>query len=439
MAPPDGGLVASVAPGSIAEECGIQPGDVLVSLDGHQLRDVIDYRFWSAAPALAVLFRRGEEEHEVAVEKEWDDDLGVQFESPLFDRIRTCRNNCVFCFLKNQPRGLRKSLYIKDDDYRLSFLFGNFITLSNLSEADLDRIEQQRLSPLYVSVHSTERELRNRLLGVTAPDILEQLDQLGQRRVEIHAQVVLCPGLNDGDALERTIEDLATRNVVVQSIAVVPVGLTRFCQDPELRIYQPEEANRMVSRLIPLQRRFQRGLGRTLLHISDELYVIAGLPVPPASWYDGFPQLENGVGLVRRLLQGWANSRRRLPTALPQPRRVGWVCGTAAYPTLRRLADDMSRVDGLQVEVVPVENEFFGSTVTVSGLLVGSDVIRATRGRRVDGWVLPRVMFDGTGELALDGVSFHQICCETPDPIATAVSPNELMLLSLYGSAPCAG
>ena len=431
-------MVKAVAPGSIAEECGILPGDRLISLNGEPLRDLLDYRFLSSSEELELLFVRGDQEHEAAVAKDWDDDLGIEFEDVLFDRIRTCRNNCTFCFLKNLPRGLRRSLYIKDDDYRLSFLFGNFVTLSNLKDQDLDRIERQRLTPLYVSVHATERRLRNRLLGIEAPDILQQIDDLGRRRIRVHAQIVLCPGINDGEALARTIGELACRSETVLSVAAVPVGITRFCGNPELRVYTREEAKDIIHTLRPLQKRFRRELGRTLLQISDEFYTMAGVPVPPASWYDGFPQLENGVGLVRRLLLGWAGCRRRLPASLSRPRHVGWICGTSAYPTLLRLAEEMNCVDGLRVEVSPVENLFFGTTVTVSGLLTGVDVLRRMHNRRADLWVLPRAMLDSTGEMTLDGMTLDQLRRDSPDSVATAANPLELMKLTLSGGAPCA-
>lgn len=428
-----GGKVASVAPGSIAEECGVLRGDVLVSINGHQLRDVIDCHFWSAASDLTIVFQRGAEEHLVEVEKNPDEGLGIDFEKSLFDGIRSCRNRCSFCFVKNLPPGLRESLYIKDDDYRLSFLFGNFVTLTNLIEGDLDRIEQQRLSPLYVSVHAVDRRLRNRLLGVEAPDILEQIDELGRRRVEIHAQVVLCPGINDGAALDETIEALLLRHRVVRSVAVVPVGLTCFCRNPELRPFQRQEARRVIEQIAPLRRRCRMDLGRTFAHLSDEFYLLAGAPVPSASWYDGYPQLENGVGMVRRLLTEWANVRRRLPVALERPRLVGWICGTSAYPTLVTLAAGMTRIGGLKIEVRPVANEFFGTTVTVSGLLTGSDVLPKLRARRVDQWVLPRAMFDDSGARTLDGMSLAEIRQATMDPVAVAGSAKELIQVTLFG------
>src|SRR5450759_233998 len=426
-----GGVVSAVSPNSIAEECGILRGDHLMSVDGQTLRDVIDYRFLSATAELTLLYSRGAEQHEVTVEKDWDEELGIEFESPVFDGIRRCRNSCVFCFVKNLPQGLRQTLYIKDDDYRLSFLFGNFITLSILGKLDFDRIEEQKLSPLYVSVHATERQCRNRLLGVEAPDILEQIDELGRRRIQINAQVVLNPGVNDGAQLERTIIDLSARHQTVSSTAVVPVGLTRFCRNGELRTYNSGEAREIVGQVTRFQKTFRKTLGRTFVHLSDEFYVMSGVRVPGYRWYDGFPQLENGIGLVRQLLSCWATRRRRLPAAVPRSRRVGWVCGVSAYSTLSQLAGDFNRVDGLHVEVYPVPNRFFGTTVTVSGLLTGADVLAALRGQRADEWVLPRVMFDASGEKTLDGMTLADLRQGLADPVGVAGTCEELLGLTL--------
>jgi len=432
-----GGLVAEVEEGSPAEAAGLRIGDLLVEIDGHPLRDIIDLRFWSDAPDLMVTLRRGGEEHRIRVAKEWGEELGVGFEEPLFDGIRTCRNRCGFCFVKNLPRGLRKSLYIRDDDYRLSFLHGNFVTLSNLSQSDLQRIGEQRLSPLYVSVHATERALRNRLLGVDAPDVLEQIDALARLRIRIHAQVVLCPGINDGPHLDRTIADLAARHESVMSVAVVPVGLTRFHRGT-MRGFTTDEAASVVDQVAAHQRVFRRSLGRTFVHLGDELYCMAGRKVPPAAWYDGYPQLDNGVGLVRRLLSSWAGHKRRLPPRVARPRRVGWVCGTSAYPTLSRIARDVSQVEGVAVEVIPVVNQFFGPRVTVSGLLTGEDVLPVLRSRAMDQWVLPAIMFGESGRRTLDDMSLERMGESASGPVAACRTVRGLLDVTLYGSEGCA-
>ncbi len=417
---------------------GIRAGDRLLALDGLRIRDIIDYRFFSDAPELLVRLGRDGEEAELRVTKGWDEDLGVELDSAVFDGVRRCRNNCSFCFVKNLPRGLRKTLYIKDDDYRLSFLYGNFVTLSNVTDDDLDRIEEQRLSPLYISVHATERGLRNRLMGVETPDILEQIDELRRRRIAVNAQVVLCPGMNDGVHLDRTIDDLAARHSVVNSVAVVPVGLTRFYRGGDIRPYTPAEAAIVVEQVRARQRAFRRTLGRSFVHLGDEFYMMTGREVPSSASYDGYPQLENGVGLVRRLLSAWAARRRRLPARVDHPRRVGWICGTSAYSTLRRFAADINGIEGMTVELFPVVNRFFGSTVTVAGLLTGTDVIPVLRDEKVDQWILPRAMFDSSGGRTLDDVALDEIRSRASAPVAVAEAAVELMEVSLYGSEECA-
>ncbi|MHB8992012.1 MAG: DUF512 domain-containing protein, partial [Chloroflexota bacterium] len=253
-------------------------------------------------------------------------------------------------------------------------------------------------------------------------------------RIEINAQVVLCPGVNDGPHLERTIRDLAARHQSVTSAAVVPVGLTRFYRTSVERTFSIEEAREVVKQVTALQREFRRELGRSFVYLGDEFYSMIGAWVPSAAWYDGYPQLENGVGLVRRLLSSWANCRRRLPASVQRPRRVGWVCGTSAYATLQRLAADVNRVSGMTIELYPVVNEFFGPTVTVSGLLTGTDVTAVMKQKSVDGWVLPRVMFDSSGEQTLDDMTVQEIGRAASAQLSVVATCQELVQVSLFGS-----
>jgi putative radical SAM enzyme (TIGR03279 family) len=294
---------------------------------------------------------------------------------------------------------MRRSLYIKDDDYRYSFLFGNFLTLTNLTEDDWDRLAEQRLSPLYVSVHATNLAVRRRILGSpTAPDVTEQLRRLGSLGIQVHAQIVLIPGLNDGPPLARTVAALAALYPTVQSIAVVPLGLTRYHRGP-FRVYEPEEARPIIVQISAWQREYRRQHGLSLVYASDEWYLLAGLEVPPAEEYDGFPQLENGVGLTRVLL----DEELRVSGFKFRVGKITLVCGTLIAPVLERKAAELS---GVAVEVVPVEDRFFGPTVTVSGLLTGQDVIEGLRERDLGDVVfLPRAMFDASGELTLDDMS----------------------------------
>ncbi|MCU0495289.1 MAG: DUF512 domain-containing protein, partial [Chloroflexaceae bacterium] len=474
----EGGVIAQVQPGSIAEELGLQPGDTVVAVGEQPLRDVIDYRFAIADEVITLTVRGATGETVYEIEKDADDDLGIEFTEPLFDRLRTCNNKCPFCFLTQMPKGMRKTLYLKDDDFRLSFLYANFVTLTNLSESDWQRIEQQRLSPLYVSVHATDRALRAVMLGKPdLPDVMDDLRRLVAAGITVHTQVVACPGANDGPALQRTVEDLASLYPAVQSISVVPVGLTKFrfegkrpqsiraaiqvhetpewidsnwekqplwdevtrkerplasddlgfCSrlapantDVPLRCYTGEEAARVIDDLRPLSERYRHEYGLNLVYPSDEFYILAERELPPADFYDGTPQYSNGVGMVRDFLDSWAKAQRRLPARLKRPLQVALVCGTLIAPTMQRVAERLNRIEGLELVVLPVVNQFFGEMVTVSGLLMGQDVVAALRESGCQRALLPRVMFDHQGLRTLDEYSPERIGEEAGMPVAIA-------------------
>ncbi|MGB5932089.1 MAG: DUF512 domain-containing protein, partial [Anaerolineae bacterium] len=296
-----GGVVSSGRRGSPAEKVGLLPGDELLSVNGHRLRDVIDYRFYSAEEELQFVIRRGGEVFTRRLRRGYGEDLGLDFQEVVFDGLRRCGNRCSFCFVDQLPPGMRSSLYIKDDDYRYSFLWGNFITLSNWSEEDWERVGEQGLSPLYVSVHATDLGLRRKIFGnPRLPDIREQLHRLGHLGIQVHAQVVVVPGLNDLH-LERTVSDLVGFFPTVGSIGVVPVGLTRYHR-AGLRGVTPREAKALVKQVSLWSGEFRVRYGCSLVYLADEFYLLAGLHPPPAEEYDDFPQLENGIGLVRRLL-----------------------------------------------------------------------------------------------------------------------------------------
>ncbi len=388
------GIISQVQPHSIGAELGLRPGDAVFAINGHPLRDVIDYRFYSAEEELELLVRQGGEEILYEIERDWDEPLGLEFTAPTFDGMRVCNNNCVFCFVKQMPPKLRATLYLKDDDYRYSFLYGNFVTLTNLRDDDWARIEEQHLSPLYVSVHATETALRRQLLGnPRAPDILLQLRRLKAANIEIHTQIVLMPGLNDGAHLERTVCDL--RALEVDSIAIVPVGLTRF-HSGDLRTFTAPEARGVLAQVTAWQ--FSR------LYLSDEWYLLAGAQFPPASAYDDFPQIENGVGLVRTMLdefRKWRGSHDIISASSPKT----LVCGTLIAPLLRELLADWENIT-----ILPITNHFFGATVTVSGLLTGRDVIAALQHQDAAQTVfLPRAMLDAAGRVTLDDMTVAEI------------------------------
>ncbi|MDP9380365.1 MAG: DUF512 domain-containing protein [Chloroflexota bacterium] len=446
-----GGEIAKVQPGSIAAELGLQPGDILRTINKRPLRDVIDYRFYSASEYVELLVERGEDHFYCEVEKEPDESLGIEFGRPTFNPIRQCANACPFCFVDQNQEGMRDSLYIRDDDYRYSFLFGNFVTFSNLTPMDWRRLKEQRLSPLYVSVHATDPELRRKLLGYPkAPDILEQLQRLREIGIQVHTQIVSCPGLNDGPALERTLDDLAALYPTVLSVAVVPVGLTKFRGGSvhaggrhsriiaaqtatPVRSYTPQEAREVVRQVDSRRTQMRRKFGTSFVFASDEFYLLAGKKVPSASSYEGFPQLENGIGMVRHMLEGWKDARRELPSRLRAPRTVSILCGTLAAPVLREMSRELEEVvEGLSVRVLPVENRFYGPSTNISGLLVGEDLLAAlpqTQGS--DLVLIPRVALDNDGRRFLDGLTLGDLREHSPIPIEPAADMEETVDLLL--------
>ena len=402
------GVVARVEPDSIAHELGLAPGDEIVSINGHVLRDVIDYRFYGAEEELELLVRRGDEQILFEIERDYDESLGIEFVEPTFDRFRHCTNNCSFCFIKGMPPGLRMSLYVKDDDYRYSFLLDNFITLTNLSSEDWSRIGEQRLSPLFVSVHATDTTVRRRLLGnPAAPGIMPQLRRLSEMGIEVHTQLVLTPGENDGPRLHRTVADLAELWPSVRSVGIVPVGLTRFQVDCG-RVYRSDEAAPILDLVEGWQVMYRSRFGANWVYASDEWYLLDPRPVPRAAGYDGFAQLENGIGLVRSLLDDWAEVRQEPP--VPSRSTITLVCGTLIAPVLERLARELEAYLSVPVRVLPVVNDFFGNQVTVSGLLTGQDVRRALEREQPTGCVcLPRSMFDSEGLATLDDLTLPEL------------------------------
>ncbi|MBI4863254.1 MAG: DUF512 domain-containing protein, partial [Candidatus Riflebacteria bacterium] len=324
--------IATVQPGSIADELGLAAGDVLLKIDGRPVEDLLDFQYLSASEHLTLLVCRAGEPTLFEIEKGSEDDLGLGFSQELFDGIRRCGNSCVFCFVHQNPRGLRRSLYVKDEDFRQSFLYGNYVTLTNLSRHDLDRIAAQRLSPLYVSVHATDPAVRNALLGrPSAPPLLPQLDFLAGHGVEFFAQVVLCPGLNDGPVFDRTLRDLERYPPNLRAIAVVPVGLTCHRERlPRLTPFDRALARRTVELCHARQAEYLGRFGTRLVFVADELYLTAGLPFPEARAYERFENVEDGVGMIPRFLRDLARALSRFRRVAPAGRRALIVTGRAA-------------------------------------------------------------------------------------------------------------
>ena len=412
------GRIEAVEPESPAAQAGILPGDRLLAINGRAIKDVVGYQFHQVGERLTLEVVRDAQPLSLPVRKDEDADLGLVFFDPTFDGIKRCNNHCPFCFVDQNAPDLRPSLDIKDDDYRYSFLYGGFITLTNLKEADWQRIFEERLTPLHVSVHATEPALRRRLLGnPRAPEIIPQLQRLGEHGIQAHTQLVLCPGINDGPALDRSLTDLGALWPHVRSVSAVPVGLTnqrRRMLDPALRSYRPDEARPVFEQIAGWQKRFRREFGVNFVYASDEFYLQAGIPVPAARQYDGFEQYENGVGMVRRTLDEARRTARRLPARLERPIRAVVVCGMMAAGSLREAFAPLMEIPDLDLQVVPVANRALGAQVTCSGLLFGRDVVEAlaayapARGaaQPADLVFLPRRMFDFSGVRTLDEWTF---------------------------------
>ena len=433
-----GGRIAAVAADSIGQEIGLEPGDVLVSINGHILRDIIDYRYYGAEEELLLEVERAGQRYLLEIERDYDEELGLGFEEPLFDGLRQCSNRCPFCFVRQMPPGLRPTLYLRDDDYRYSFLLGNFCTLTNLLPEDWQRIEEQHLSPLYVSIHSTDSGVRRRLLGNPhAPDILMQLRRLGEMGIEVHGQIVIVPEVNDGAILRRSIEELADLWPTVQTLALVPVGLTRYHRR-NIRLLRSEEAEVILHLADEMRSALCRHMGVTWLYPSDELYLLAGQEVPPAFFYDTDAQRENGVGLVRELEDDWHVCVRMLTRWRDAgrigelvSRRITLVCGMLIAPILSRFVAEIEARTALKLNLVPVHNRFLGESVTVSGLLTAADVLDALAGQDLGERVfLPRAMFDSEGQRTLDDATPAELTEHLGVPI-TLVSKMSQVLAEL--------
>ncbi|MFM7368697.1 MAG: TIGR03279 family radical SAM protein, partial [Sphaerospermopsis kisseleviana] len=381
--------ITKVLPESIAAEIGFEVGDAIVAINGTKPRDLIDYQFLCADEflELEVLDTRGKT-HQIEIEKDYDEDLGLEFATALFDNLIQCNNRCPFCFIDQQPPGKRSSLYLKDDDYRLSFLYGSYLTLTNLPEKEWQRIEQMRLSPLYVSVHATEPEVRTRLLkNPRAGQIIQQLKWFQERRLQIHAQVVVCPGINDGEHLEKTLRDLTSFHTgeipAVASVAVVPVGLTRFRpQEDELVPVTREKAKEVISQVKLLCQEFKQKYGSNVAWLADEWFLIAGAELPSEAEYEEYPQLDNGVGSIRLFIKQFAHAANELlPAKIFPAKKLTWVVGNAVETAFKPLVKQLNNVEGLDVKMRALYSDYWGQNISVTGLLTGHDLLYHLKGQ----------------------------------------------------------
>ncbi len=413
--------IARVLPGSIAEELELEPGDVLLSVNGHEIEDIFDYQYFTNEEYLTVLVRRPDgEEWELEIEKEFEEDLGIEFENSLMDDYRSCRNKCVFCFIDQMPPGMRDTLYFKDDDSRLSFLQGNYVTLTNMSDHDIDRIIQYHLGPINISFHTTNPELRCRMLhNRFAGEVFPKIRRLADAGIELNGQIVLCRGINDGEELERSIRDMTAYLPSLRSVSVVPVGLSKYRDGLyPLEPFEPGDAGQVIDQIEAWQRRLYPEHGIHFVHASDEWYLLAGRPLPEEERYDGYPQLENGVGMLRLLHEevrqaldeegAFSAGKSSAGEAL---RTVSIATGRLAAPFIRKLGALVTeRHPRLAVQVFEITNEFFGESITVSGLITAQDLIRQLKGKALGSrLLLPCNMLRSGEQVFLDDLTVADV------------------------------
>ena len=406
-------IVSAVTPGSIAEEMEIEPGDVLVSVNGQEPEDVFDYRYLMNEEEVLVVIRKPDgEEWELEIEKEYEDDLGMEFENGLMDDYRSCRNKCMFCFIDQLPKGMRDTLYFKDDDSRLSFLQGNYLTLTNMSEHDLEKIIYYKLSPINISFQATNPELRCKMLhNRFAGDVMDKVRRLKEAGIMMNGQIVLCRGVNDGEELDRSIRDLVTLMPELQSVSVVPVGLTRYRDGLyPLEPFTKEDACKVLDLIHSWQEKLLKEYGTHFIHAGDEWYILAERSMPEETTYDGYLQLENGVGMVRLLKEEVDACLADLPGD-DRKRKVTIATGELAAPYLREhVIAIRKKYPGVEAQVITVKNEFFGGKITVAGLLTGQDLVNQLKGKDLgEKLLLTTNMLKSDEPIFLDDMTVEQL------------------------------
>ena len=425
------GLISAVRKNSLAEAAGIVAGDKLVAVDGVQVKDIIELSFYTSDYEVELELENAQgQRRQVHIDKYPDEDLGLEFEAAVFDKVSTCYNNCIFCFVDQMIPGMRKGLYVRDDDYRLSFLYGNFITLTNLKEEDFQRIIQTHMTPLYVSVHATDPKVRCEMMhNRFAGELMDKLERLFAAGIEVHTQIVCCPGYNDGVILAKSFHDLYAHHPHVLTMAVVPVGITKNREGLHpLRTFTKEEAAALIDQVTPWQRQCREETGKTFIYLGDEFYLLAGRDVPAAEWYDGFPQLENGIGLTRSFVDEWQATLPSLSSYQAASPAVIPV-GESAFTVLQPLLDALNKQFNTAHSFVPVPNQFFGGKVNVTGLLTASDILRTCKesGKRL---ILPAVVLNND-KLFLDDTALEQFRKEYPGKVDIAKDAKELLHLLL--------
>lgn len=413
--------IAEVSPESLGFELELESGDRIIKVNGRTVRDYLDFRFQTAGETDLVLDVRKSngEDWELQIERGEGEDFGLSFEQIV---PRQCANECIFCFCNGNPADARPSLFIKDEDVRLSFLYGNYTTLTSLSEDEMHRIIEQRLSPQYVSVHATDLAVRAYLLGVDErrADITDKVARMLAAGIEIHAQVVLCPGINDGEILRRTISDLAAEFPRITSVAIVPLGLTRYNTDARLTAVTPEFCREIISEVSSIQRDLRKRLGKTFAFLGDEIYLRAGIKIPSRKHYGEYPQIEDGIGMVRSFSNEFGALVKRLEgrsLGKPENLRGTLLTGTLFAPVLKPLIEDLNGRFGTQLSVVGVENNYFGGDVSVAGLLTGGDLLAARKSISGDFVIIPKTMLKSDEEIMLDGMTLADLAQQLGLPV----------------------
>ena len=411
--------ITHVQPGSIAQRLGLVAGDKLVSIAGEPIIDQIDYQALTAQERFDMMVEdAGGQTRTVHVRKEDWEPLGLTLDQTIVSKPRPCRNHCIFCFIDQMPPGMRKTLYVKDDDWRLSLMMGNYITMTNIDDHELDRIIRRKVSPLFVSVQCTDPDMRVKLLrNPNAAKIMDNLRLLKANGIRFHAQMVLCPGWNDGEILKKSLEDLETLRPAVQSIALAPIGLTKFRDGlPYIKPYNKQMAADLIESVKPYQERFLREIGTRLVFPADEFYCLSGLPLPTDEEYEDYPQIENGVGMLRMFETDLEYAAEDLPMEETPPRRICIATGTSVAPFLRELANKHAP-RGTTVEVRPIVNKFFGESVTVAGLITGQDLVAQCQDVQADEILIVRSMIRAEGDLFLDNMSVDEVRAKLPCPL----------------------
>ena len=419
--------ITHVQPGSIAQRLGLVAGDKLVSIAGEPIIDQIDYQALTAQERFDMMVEdAGGQTRTVHVRKEDWEPLGLTLDQTIVSKPRPCRNHCIFCFIDQMPPGMRKTLYVKDDDWRLSLMMGNYITMTNIDDHELDRIIRRKVSPLFVSVQCTDPDMRVKLLrNPNAAKIMDNLRLLKANGIRFHAQMVLCPGWNDGEILKKSLEDLETLRPAVQSIALVPIGLTKFRDGlPYIKPYDKQMAADLIESVKPYQERFLREIGTRLVFPADEFYCLSGLPLPTDEEYEDYPQIENGVGMLRMFETDLEYAAEDLPMEETPPRRICIATGTSVAPFLRELANKHAP-RGTTVEVRPIVNKFFGESVTVAGLITGQDLVAQCQDVQADEILIVRSMIRAEGDLFLDNMSVDEVRAKLPGPLKITENSGE--------------